>query len=101
VTFPKVTNLFQKEGSSPPQDLTMSLKAAKPNGWNILVLDIASSAVLRSVTSPWCSEGRGETRKSTETWKFTDNGRLVCTHRGLQVQAKDGFKGEFRMMFQG
>jgi vacuolar protein sorting-associated protein 13D len=84
---------FQHEGSSPPQDLTLSPKASSSNGRNILVLDIAGPAVQPNSYVPLMLRRPDERRKFTQTWKFTDDGRLVCTHRGLYVQAKDGFLG--------
>lgn len=32
-------------------------------------------------------------RRSTQTWKFAPDGRLVCAHNGVCVQAKDGLFG--------
>ena len=32
-------------------------------------------------------------RQLTQRWRFTEDGKLMCTHRGLYVQAKDGFSG--------
>jgi vacuolar protein sorting-associated protein 13D len=84
---------FQHEGSSPPQDLTLSPKASSSNGRNILVLDIAGPAVQPNSYVPLMLRRPDERRKFTQTWKFTDDGRLVCTHRGLYAQAKDGFLG--------
>ena len=40
-----------------------------------------------------------ERRKLTQTWRFTDDGRLMCAHRGLFVQAKDGFVGLIKGLF--
>ncbi|KAF2344109.1 hypothetical protein FHG87_025135, partial [Trinorchestia longiramus] len=37
---------------------------------------------------------RPDTRRQlTQTWHFTDDGRLCCKHRNLFVQAGDGFPG--------
>lgn len=32
-------------------------------------------------------------RRSTQTWRFTDDGRLCCAHKNMCVQSKDGFMG--------
>ena len=32
-------------------------------------------------------------RQLTQTWRFTDDGRLCCGHNNVFVQAKDGFYG--------
>ena len=34
-----------------------------------------------------------ERRGLTQRWRFTEGGRLMCSHHGLFVQAKDGFMG--------
>ncbi len=37
-----------------------------------------------------------ERRALTQRWRFTEDGRLMSTHNGLYVQAKDGFMGMHR-----
>ncbi len=32
-------------------------------------------------------------RQLTQTWRFTEDGRLCCGHNNVFVQAKDGFYG--------
>jgi hypothetical protein len=34
-----------------------------------------------------------ERRQLTQRWRFTEGGRLMSSHHGLYVQAKDGFMG--------
>ena len=86
--------MIQHEGSSPPQD------PKKTNGGsgvdtvvNGLVLDIAGPAVQPQSYVPLMLRRPDERRQLTQKWKFTDDGRLVCAHPGLFVQAKDGFAG--------
>ena len=58
-----------------------------------LVLDIAGPAVQPHSYVPLMLRRPDERRQLTQKWKFTQEGRLVCAHPGLFVQAKDGFSG--------
>ena len=90
------------EGSSPPQDPRKTLYNTFSDGLtslpplpntNVLVLDIAGTAVQPQSYTPLMLRKPDERRQLTQRWKFTDDGRLVSAHRGLYVQAKDGFMG--------
>ena len=82
--------MLQHEGSSPPQDPSQSHAVTMRNS---LVLDIAGPAVQPSTYVPLMLRKPDERRQLTQKWRFTDDGRLMCSHRGLFVQAKDGFAG--------
>ncbi|KAL7638274.1 UNVERIFIED_CONTAM: hypothetical protein RMT77_010838 [Armadillidium vulgare] len=82
--------MLQHEGSSPPYDPT----SKKPrNDSNILVLDIAGPAPLPSEYTPLVLRKPDVRRSLTQTWRFTEDGRLCCEHPNMYVQAKDGFLG--------
>jgi vacuolar protein sorting-associated protein 13D len=96
------TGMLVHEGSSPPQDPRKSIQSTFSDGLttlpplpntNVLVLDIAGTAVQPHSYTPLMLRKPDERRQLTQRWKFTDDGRLVCSHRGLYVQAKDGFMG--------
>ncbi|KAG8283042.1 hypothetical protein J6590_023572 [Homalodisca vitripennis] len=74
---------LQHEGSSPPR--------ASPD--KILVLDISGPAPQPSHCVNLLLRRPDKRRKSTQTWRFTDDGRLCCVHNNMCVQAKDGFFG--------
>ncbi|XP_054285267.1 intermembrane lipid transfer protein VPS13D-like [Macrosteles quadrilineatus] len=74
---------LQHEGSSPPR--------APPD--KILVLDISGPAPQPSHYVSLVLRRPDKRRKSTQTWRFTDDGRLCCVHNNMCVQAKDGFFG--------
>lgn len=78
---------LQHEGSSPPSF------PQQPKSDNILVLDIESSAPQPGSYSKLCLRRPDPRRTSTQTWRFTDDGRLCCKHNNLCVQAQDGFHG--------
>ena len=96
------TGMLQHEGSSPPQDARKAIRNTASDGLtrvpplpntNVLVLDIAGTAVQPQSHVPLMLRKPDERRQLTQRWKFTEEGRLVCSHRGLCVQAKDGFMG--------
>ena len=96
------TGMLVHEGSSPPQDPRQSIQNTFSDGLtslpplpntNVLVLDIAGTAVQPQTYIPLMLRKPDDRRQLTQRWKFTDDGRLVCAHRGLYVQAKDGFMG--------
>ncbi|XP_066594830.1 intermembrane lipid transfer protein Vps13D isoform X2 [Prorops nasuta] len=77
---------LQHEGSSPPRD-----KMSRPD--TILVLDIAGTAPQPFSYCALALRKPDSRRRSTQTWKFTDDGRLCCVHKNMCVQSKDGFMG--------
>ncbi|XP_043480928.1 vacuolar protein sorting-associated protein 13D isoform X1 [Leptopilina heterotoma] len=78
---------LQHEGSSPPRD-----KLTKAPD-TVLVLDIAGTAPQPFTYCALALRRPDPRRKSTQTWRFTDDGRLCCVHRNMCVQSKDGFMG--------
>ncbi|XP_047110726.1 vacuolar protein sorting-associated protein 13D [Schistocerca piceifrons] len=76
--------LLQHEGSSPPHD---------QSGSGGLVLDIAGPAPQPLQYVPLVLRRPDARRQSTQTWRFTAEGRLCCAHYNMCVQAKDGFFG--------
>ncbi|TRY62990.1 hypothetical protein TCAL_03981 [Tigriopus californicus] len=82
--------LLQHEGSSAPQD---PKKSPEVTMRNILVLDISGHAVQPKHCVPLMLRKPDERRKLTQYWRFTKDGRMMCDHHGLYVQAQDGFLG--------
>ncbi|XP_033219342.1 vacuolar protein sorting-associated protein 13D isoform X2 [Belonocnema kinseyi] len=78
---------LQHEGSSPPRDK----HTRAPD--TVLVLDIAGTAPQPFTYCGLALRRPDPRRKSTQTWRFTDDGRLCCAHRNMCVQSKDGFMG--------
>ncbi|CAB3365707.1 Hypothetical predicted protein [Cloeon dipterum] len=80
---------LQHEGSGPPRD------PRKPDDpyHQSLVLDIAGPAPQPLQYVPLVIRRPEPRRQSTQTWRFTDDGRLRCAHNSMCVQAKDGFFG--------
>lgn len=74
-------------GSSPPRAKN-SRDANKT-----FVLDIAGPAPQPFTYCPLALRKPDSRRKSTQTWRFTDDGRLCCAHKNMCVQSKDGFMG--------
>ena len=85
--------MLQHEGSSPPQDPKFSSHNHEIWPGKSLVLDIAGPAVQPHTYVPLMLRKPEERRQLTQKWRFTEDGRLMCAHRGLYVQAKDGFCG--------
>lgn len=77
---------LQHEGSSPPRDSSKSSS-------KILVLDITGPAPQPAHYVGLCLRRPDPRRSSTQTWRFTEDGRLCCAHKNMCVQAKDGFFG--------
>ena len=84
------TGMIQHEGSSPPQDPKSKKKMDQSH---ILVLDIAGPADKPDPFAPLMLRKPDPRRYSTQTWRFSEDGRLCCQHQGLYVQAKDGYLG--------
>ncbi|KYM95934.1 Vacuolar protein sorting-associated protein 13D [Cyphomyrmex costatus] len=78
---------LQHEGSSPPRD-----KHSKAPD-TIFVLDIAGTAPQPFTYCALALRKPDPRRRSTQTWRFTDDGRLCCAHKNMCVQSKDGFMG--------
>ncbi|EFN79344.1 Vacuolar protein sorting-associated protein 13D [Harpegnathos saltator] len=78
---------LQHEGSSPPRD-----KHYKDVN-TIYVLDIAGTAPQPFTYCALALRKPDPRRRSTQTWRFTDDGRLCCVHKNMCVQSKDGFMG--------
>jgi hypothetical protein len=74
-------------GSSPPRD-----KHSKTPD-TIYVLDIAGTAPQPFTYCALALRKPDPRRRSTQTWRFTDDGRLCCAHKNMCVQSKDGFMG--------
>ncbi|XP_020712491.2 intermembrane lipid transfer protein Vps13D isoform X3 [Athalia rosae] len=78
---------LQHEGSSPPRDKY----SRAPD--TVLVLDIAGTAPQPFSYCALALRRPDPRRRSTQTWLFTDDGRLCCAHQNMCVQSKDGFMG--------
>lgn len=59
----------------------------------VLVLDIAGSGLQPSEYVHLMLRKPDPRRLLTQTWRFTEDGRLCCGHSNVFVQAKDGFQG--------
>ena len=84
------TGMIQHEGSSPPQDPKSKRQIDQSH---ILVLDIGGPANKPDQFAPLMLRKPDPRRSLTQTWRFTEDGRLCCQHSGLYVQAKDGYLG--------
>jgi vacuolar protein sorting-associated protein 13D len=84
------SGMLQHEGSSPPRDPSVH-HPVDPS--RILVLDIAGPALQPSQYVHLMLRKPDPRRLLTQTWRFTDDGRLCCGHSNVFVQAKDGFYG--------
>ncbi|CAH1990127.1 unnamed protein product [Acanthoscelides obtectus] len=79
---------LQHEGSSPPLHPNQSRSRS-----NTLVLDIESTAPQPNTYSRLMLRRIDPRRRSTQKWRFTEEGRLCCDHHNMCVQAMDGFYG--------
>nr|XP_015839049.1 PREDICTED: vacuolar protein sorting-associated protein 13D isoform X1 [Tribolium castaneum] len=79
---------LQHEGSSPPSHPHQPTRSD-----NILVLDIENTAPQPNTYSRLVLRRIDPRRRSTQTWRFTEEGRLCCAHSSMCVQAQDGFFG--------
>ena len=82
--------MIQHEGSSPPQDPKSKKQLDQSH---ILVLDIAGPSDKPESFAPLMLRKPDPRRSQTQTWRFTEDGRLCCQHPSLHVQAKDGYLG--------
>merc|ERR1719367_449833 len=87
------SGMLQHEGSSAPQDPRRAAQQYHSDNRNALVLDIAGPAVQPNSHVPLMLRKPDDRRQLTQRWRFTEGGRLMCSHHGLFVQAKDGFMG--------
>ncbi|XP_074642818.1 intermembrane lipid transfer protein VPS13D-like [Tubulanus polymorphus] len=83
------TGRLQHEGSAVPR--YPHKKASVPDTTQSLVLDIADIAPRPGAPVRLMLRKLDDRRKSTQTWLFTDDGRLKCSSGGkLYVQARGG-----------
>lgn len=107
------TGQLQHEGSSPPVDPRAKRTSEVDNVMVvklriflfifffdinaslrfIQVLDIAGPALQPKEFVGLALRRPSQRRLSTQTWRFTEDGRLCCAHNNMCVQAKDGFFG--------
>ncbi|XP_074028701.1 vacuolar protein sorting 13D [Leptinotarsa decemlineata] len=79
---------LQHEGSNPP------LHPGQTQSRNtILVLDIEGTAPQPNTYSKLMLRRIDPRRRSTQKWRFTEDGKLCCDHYNMCVQALDGFYG--------
>ena len=84
------TGMLQHEGSSPPQDPAGPRHQDQAHA---LVLDIAGPPGPPSLPTPLMLRKPDPGRSLSQRWRFTEDGRLVCQHPGLYVQAQGGYPG--------
>ncbi|XP_064629557.1 intermembrane lipid transfer protein VPS13D-like isoform X2 [Lineus longissimus] len=81
--------MLQHEGSSTPRDP----RRPSMTQTNVFVLDIEDIALQPGRSVKLMLRKPDERRKSTQTWRFTEDGRLQCIRDGMCVQAKIGTNG--------
>ena len=59
----------------------------------VQVLDIAGPGLQPKEFVSLALRRPSQRRVSTQTWRFTEEGRLCCAHNNMCVQARDGFFG--------
>ncbi|XP_037024186.1 vacuolar protein sorting-associated protein 13D isoform X2 [Bradysia coprophila] len=77
---------LEHEGSSPPTEPGRKSSSASPR----YVLDLERAPQPQKFTSLVVRPANRQ-RKSTQTWYFTEEGRLMCEHANMCVQSRDGF----------
>lgn len=77
---------LEHEGSSPPTEPGRKNSSASPR----FVLDLERAPQPQKFTSLVVRPANRQ-RKSTQTWYFTEEGRLMCEHSNMCVQSRDGF----------
>ncbi|XP_013405463.1 vacuolar protein sorting-associated protein 13D-like isoform X2 [Lingula anatina] len=82
------SGLIQHEGSAVPRDPRKS-----PAKDNVFVLDISAIAPLPTQYVPLMLRKMDPRRRATQTWQFTEDGRLVSAFGSLSVQSRDGVTG--------
>lgn len=78
---------LEHEGSSPPTQ-----PGQKPANFTRFVLDLEQPPQPRELIN-LIVRPINRSRRSTQTWTFTEEGRLMCEHSNMCVQAKNGFFG--------
>ncbi|XP_031630682.1 vacuolar protein sorting-associated protein 13D isoform X2 [Contarinia nasturtii] len=78
---------LEHEGSSPPIE-----PGKKTNTTHRLVLDLEKAPQPRNYV-PLVVRPVNKQRRSTQTWKFTEEGRLMCEHSNMCVQVRGGIFG--------
>lgn len=78
---------LEHEGSSPPIE-----PGKKANVGHRLVLDLEKAPQPKNYV-PLVVRPSNKQRKSTQTWNFTEEGRLMCEHSNMCVQSRGGFFG--------
>lgn len=76
---------LEHEGSSPPTEPGRKNSSTTPR----FVLDLERAPQPQKFTSLVVRPANRQ-RKSTQTWYFTEEGRLMCEHSNMCVQARDG-----------
>ncbi|XP_048240313.1 vacuolar protein sorting-associated protein 13D-like isoform X2 [Haliotis rufescens] len=84
------SGMLEHEGSMPPRD-PQKKSTTKPSPG--LVLDIGDIAPQPGRCVPLVLKKPDLRRKSTQTWRFTEDGRLCCSAGTLCVQSIDGVRG--------
>ncbi|GAB6019931.1 hypothetical protein CHUAL_001462 [Chamberlinius hualienensis] len=82
--------MLQHEGSSPPRN---SRKHGTSTAYQSLVLDIAEMALQPDRYTSLMLRKPNPQRASTQTWEFSEDGRLRCRHHNVFVQCADGYQG--------
>lgn len=77
---------LEHEGSSPPTEPGRKNSSSSPR----YVLDLERAPQPQKFTSLVVRPANRQ-RKSTQTWYFTEEGRLMCEHSNMCVQSRDGF----------
>lgn len=77
---------LEHEGSSPPTEPGRKHSSSLPR----YVLDLERAPQPQKFTSLVVRPANRQ-RKSTQTWYFTEEGRLMCEHSNMCVQSRDGF----------
>lgn len=76
---------LEHEGSSPPTEPGRKNSSSSPR----YVLDLERAPQPQRFTSLVVRPANRQ-RKSTQTWYFTEEGRLMCEHSNMCVQSRDG-----------
>ncbi|XP_071113916.1 intermembrane lipid transfer protein VPS13D-like [Haliotis cracherodii] len=84
------SGMLEHEGSMPPRDPQKKSTTTPSPG---LVLDIGDIAPQPGRCVPLVLKKPDLRRKSTQTWRFTEDGRLCCSAGTLCVQSIDGVRG--------
>lgn len=86
------TGMLEHEGSSTPRDPRGTSSSGRDAG-RMLVLDIAGLGPEPKEYTELMLRKPDERRRLTQTWHFTDDGRLCCELPNMFVQPRDGFVG--------